>query len=211
VSIGSPLLLAVRAGLWVVHKPPGYLSHPGTGDHPDIVRWAVESQGAPESFAPIHRLDRLTSGLVLCSPDAQVRRVFGIAFAERRVTKIYRARVYGHTAPSGTIDAALDDTRAGRPLDAVSHFETLEQSADGQPVTSLLELRPETGRKHQLRKHLNLIGHPIVGDRVWRPSKKQRLRPAPTRLWLHAATLVLPDGQTYKAALPAWLEARPCD
>ncbi|PID37804.1 MAG: pseudouridine synthase, partial [Proteobacteria bacterium] len=87
-----PALVAVDGPLWVIDKPAGYVVHPvGNPDHPDILAWAVAEYGAPACLAPIHRLDRLTSGVVLCSPDAALRGELGAAFAERRIAKIYLA------------------------------------------------------------------------------------------------------------------------
>ena len=88
--------------------------------------------------------------------------------------------------------------RRGRPLPAVTRYRHREALGG----FSLVEARPETGRKHQIRRHLHGIGHPIVGDERYRPRRFKAVPGYPGRLWLHAAALELPDGHTIVAPLP---------
>lgn len=172
---------------------------------PDLLSWMVGEGVAPPSVAPIHRLDRQTSGVVLASTDPALRGEMGRWFAERRVDKVYRCLVHGRPHKGGTISRALVDGRRQAPLPATTRFKRL--GVHGR--FSYLEIVPETGRKHQIRKHLNLIGHPIVGDRRYRPPKAKRQLPpgTPNRLWLHALSLSLPDGRRFEAPLASELAA----
>ncbi len=200
----TPRLLAGLCALLVVDKPAGWLVHPASGDPaPDLLAWA-RAAGAPAKVAPAHRLDRETSGLVLLSADPELLAALGAAFAAGRVTKRYLALVHGHPRKGGTIDRALADDRRGAPLQAVTRYRTVERFA----TASLVALEPETGRKHQLRRHLERLGHPIVGDRRYARGARGPVPGAPDRLWLHAAQLIapplpgLPDGLDLTAELP---------
>jgi len=194
----APTLLAVVDDLWVIDKPAGYLVHPaGNPAMPDILAWAREVEGAPDGLAPVHRLDRQTSGVVLCSPDPELRTRLGVSFAEREVQKTYRTLVHDLTPAEGLIDRPLPDARRGAPLEARTRYWRLE--ALGR--FSYLEVTPETGRKHQIRRHLNHIGHGVVGDRRYPHRKPRRTPHDPGRLWLHALRVVLPDGRVFEAPL----------
>lgn len=197
--MSTPTLLSSSDGLWVVSKPAGWVVHP-TNDPSmqDLVSWATEAFPDAEGIAPIHRIDRHTSGLVLMSPDASLRGEAGVWFTEDDVRKEYRALVYGPTPATGRLDAPLQDARRGKPLEAVTEFETLETFVS----CSYLSVRPLTGRKHQIRRHLHGIDHAIVGEQRYRPRKFLRVPGFPGRLWLHATHLELPDGRTFSAPLP---------
>jgi RluA family pseudouridine synthase len=231
----SPLFgLAVHHAdphLVVVDKPAGVVMHPG---HPrpqvslrEMLRrelWA--SAQAPD---PVHRLDRQTSGLVAFALDSAAVRALGRAFEARRVEKGYIALVWGEPADdSGTIDLPLGPggdrparMRVGGPgaRPARTHYTV---RARGRGV-ALLELTPETGRRHQLRVHLAAIGHPILGDALYGPGGAPAGAPAlaPGRHALHAASLAFehPDTGAWTAfradlpgdmaALAAWRQAAP--
>jgi 23S rRNA-/tRNA-specific pseudouridylate synthase len=123
-------------------------------------------------------------------------------FAEHQVNKTYMALVLGRTHKKGVIRRQLEDQRRGHALDAVTRYRTTEQL----PGVSLLRVTPETGRKHQIRRHFWGIGHPLVGDQVYRPKRRRKVFAYPGRLWLHAAALTLPDGRTFEAPLPTKLD-----
>ena len=199
----APELLARDGALWVLHKPAGWVVHP-TNDPaiPDLIGWAREVLDAPADLAPVHRIDRDTSGLVLYSADAALRGALGRHFAESEVEKGYLALVYGSIAGGGEIREPLKDARRGRALEAVSRYEPVDDFG----TSTLLRVRPEHGRKHQIRRHLQGIGHGIVGDRRYKSPLFLRIPGFPGRLWLHAAELTLPDGRRFAAPLPPELE-----
>ncbi len=176
----------------VLDKPSGLLSVPGRG--PDKVDSALTRVAAryPAAYAA-HRLDMDTSGLLVIALRRKSEAELHRQFRERLVDKVYLARVAGHVQPdAGTIDFALSIVE-GMPRSridaggraAVTEFRVLSRDEDG---TSLVQLRPKTGRSHQLRLHLLGIGHPILGDRFY---GSEAIVAAAPRLLLHAAELTL--------------------
>lgn len=194
----SPDIIFQDDDLLVLCKPSGWVVY---GTRPeeafDMTRWAREAFQQPHLSA-VHRIDRETSGLVLMSAKADVRRELGMDFASSRVQKAYQCLVYGRARQKGIIRRDLMDQRRRRPLPAVTRYRTLAWY--GQ--TSLLRVRPETGRKHQIRRHLQSIGHPLVGDDRYRAKRFRPVAAFPGRLWLHAAALTLPDGRSFESPLP---------
>jgi 23S rRNA-/tRNA-specific pseudouridylate synthase len=186
--------------LWLFAKPAGLATHPSRDVDDDLLAWAKRNHGAPENLAPINRLDRATSGLVLASACPATRARFGEVFADHAVRKTYLALVHGSAPVEGRIDRALLDRRRGRKLDSSTSFRCRK----GMGKLSLLEVHPVTGRKHQIRRHLRGENLPIVGD------KRYGGRPLPTgapdRLWLHCVRLELPTLQV-ETPLPAELQA----
>ncbi len=159
--------------LLVVEKPAGLVVHPARGHREGTLSQLLSGTaagGEPERAGIVHRLDRDTSGLlvVACSEDAHRR--LRAALASRRIEREYLALVEGHPpARTGTIEAPIGrDPRVRTrmavggvaPREARTHF-TLERALRG---TSLLRLRLDTGRTHQIRVHLQAIGHPVCGD-----------------------------------------------
>lgn len=176
--------------------------HPVGTAAPDLLAWAG-SQGLGR-LRPAHRLDLDTSGVVLFGRNVEATAALGAAFTAGAVQKAYLALVFELPPIEGVFDAPLADARRGRPLPAITRFETVEQLGR----FTLLRLRPETGRKHQIRRHLHAAGHPIVGDREY-PMRPFRKVPAfPGRLWLHAARLELPDGLVVDSPLPEVLRVQ---
>ncbi len=172
-------------------------------DEPDLLAWARSEVGATKALAPIHRLDRHTSGIVLCAEDPKLRGQVGRLFAEGRVEKRYLALVHGRTPAGGLIERALLDRRRGRKLEAITEYTLLR----GFAAFSYLELAPRTGRKHQLRRHLRGIRHSIVGDPRYGPPTPLTVPGDPGRLWLHAHRLALPDGRVFESTLAPELES----
>jgi tRNA pseudouridine65 synthase len=122
-------------------------------------------------YYPVHRLDRKTSGLILLAKDKIHVSKFQTLFTEQNITKKYLALTRGHCLASGKIDTPIKNADTGVYKDALTLYQTLNQTELEIPVKpystsrySLLELEPKTGRMHQLRKHLNKISHPIIGD-----------------------------------------------
>jgi len=183
--------------LLVLNKPAGLLCVPGRGaDKQDCLSLRAQ-QLYPDALV-VHRLDMATSGLVVMARGAGVQRLLNDAFANRQVHKRYEAVVTGLLPPSpevwGVIDAPIFLDWPNRPLRMISplgkasvtRWQVLGQDLAHQ--TTRLALEPITGRSHQLRVHLQSIGHPIVGDALY------GLPPNPdpsVRLQLHATWLAL--------------------
>jgi 23S rRNA pseudouridine1911/1915/1917 synthase len=159
--------------LLVIDKGAGLVVHPGRGHHEDTLSQLLSAElagGDPERAGIVHRLDRDTSGLMVVARDEETHRRLQSAIAERRVEREYLALVEGRPpSRTGTIDAPVGrDPRVRTRMavggagarEARTHF-TLERSL---PKSSLLSLLLETGRTHQIRVHLQAIGHPVCGD-----------------------------------------------
>jgi 23S rRNA pseudouridine1911/1915/1917 synthase len=159
--------------LLVVDKGPGVVVHPARGHREGTLAQLLAplaAGGDPERPGIVHRLDRDTSGLLLVARCEQAHRLLQRAIGRREIEREYLGLVEGRPpARSGTIDAPVGRnprvrtrTAVGgiRPREARTHF-TLERAFRG---SSLLRLRLETGRTHQIRVHLQAIGHPICGD-----------------------------------------------
>nr|WP_255771773.1 pseudouridine synthase [Microbulbifer guangxiensis] len=187
--------------LLVLDKPSGLLSVPGRApEHHDSL--AIRAQEQYPGAMTVHRLDMDTSGLVIMARNPIAHRQLSRLFQERQVEKVYYAKVWGELMePAGEIDLPLIcdwpnrprqkvDFEVGKP--SLTHWERISV-ADGY---SLIRLMPVTGRSHQLRVHLQAIGHPILGDPFY--AHPQALRAAP-RLLLHAAELRLPHPGTGEA------------
>ena len=203
MSVTEPTAEREDDGLWIVSKPAGWLVHPAKGTNaPNLVEW-LASQGAASTVAPVHRLDLTTSGVVLFAESKETRAAIGRFFVDGLVDKRYVALVHGRTRAKGIIKTALDDGRRGRPLDALTRYRTREHLGG----FSLISVRPATGRKHQIRRHLHSLRHPIVGDERYSTKKFVPVPAFPGRLWLHSERLSLPDGRSFAVALAPELAA----
>ena len=130
---------------------------------------------------PVHRLDRKTAGIVLFGLNADIHKAMQQMFAEKEVTKRYLAIVRGYTENHGTIDYRLRKEN-GKMQEAITHYKTLDRTELNIPFGkhstsrySLLELQPKTGRKHQIRRHLAHIHHPIIADRPYGDNQQNKL------------------------------------
>ena len=176
--------------LAVVDKPAGMVVHAGAGQSVDarsrgtlvnalLYRFRnLSSAGGELRPGIVHRLDKQTSGLIVVAKNDRAHAALGAMFASRRVQKTYIALVHGAVRPEqGTIRAAVSrdpvrrtrmSTRANQNARAaVSHYEVLRQLASPFGAFSLLRVRIETGRTHQIRVHMASIGHPVVGDTLY--------------------------------------------
>ncbi len=185
--------------LVAVNKPHGLLVH-RTSLARDTTEFALQclKNQIQKQVHPCHRLDRKTSGLLLFALDKSTLALVSEQFRETKVHKTYHAIVRGFIKQEGTIDYALKNDK-GATQEAVTHFKCLEHFeiplAHGNHETSrysLVELKPETGRMHQLRKHMAHIFHPILGDRPHGCNKQNRLWKETydmTKMMLHAKEL----------------------
>ena len=188
--------------LVVVDKPAGVVVHPARGHWHGTLAQALEGRaaGGPDAFRAgiVHRLDRDTSGLLVVAKTDAVHTALKAALQRREITREYLALVEGRPpARSGTIDAPIGRDRRVRTRHstdsdqsrvAVTHF-SLERAL---PQATLLRVRLETGRTHQIRVHLREIGHPVCGDPEYGTAGLYGL----TRQFLHAEHLAFPHPVT---------------
>ncbi len=236
--------------LAVVDKPAGMMVHAGSGSSDDarnrgtlvnaLLHHFTQLSGSSDGLRPgiVHRLDKQTSGLLLVAKNDNAHARLAAMFSERRVQKTYLALVHGAVkAESGTINAGISrdairrirmTTRREGGRSAVSHYTVLRRIDGPWGKFTLVSVRIETGRTHQIRVHLASLGHPVVGDTLYgapaqiqlaatalQPARRRgRQQPGPTlalpRNFLHAAELAFAHPLTAKAlhftsALPAEL------
>ncbi len=187
--------------LVVVDKPAGVAAHPSPGwTGPTVIGglaaagYRISTSGAAERQGVVHRLDVGTTGLMAVAKSERAYSVLKDAFRNRDVDKLYAALVQGHPDPSrGTIDAPIDRhpthdykwavVAHGKP--SITHYETVEAFR----AASLLDVRLETGRTHQIRVHMAAVRHPCVGDLTYGADPTLAARLGLTRQWLHARRL----------------------
>jgi len=197
----APLeFLYVDDHLLVVNKPSGLLTVPGRGTEKQDCLWLRLQQSHPEALV-VHRLDMETSGIVLFARDTGTQSQLGKQFAGREIDKTYVAIVEGRPQPAqGEIDLPLIADWPNRPKQKGDHergkpsrtrYRVLD--SDDASGTSRVELKPVTGRSHQLRVHMMSLGHPIIGDRLY----GQELETGNGgRLMLHASELAFTHPRT---------------
>ncbi|GIJ77758.1 23S rRNA pseudouridine1911/1915/1917 synthase [Micromonospora phaseoli] len=185
----------------VVDKPVGVAAHPSPGwTGPTVIGGlaaighTIATSGAAERQGVVHRLDVGTTGVMVVAKSEQAYSLLKRAFKEREVEKRYHAVVQGHLDPlRGTIDAPIDrhphhDYRwavvsGGKP--SITHYDTIEAF----PSASLVDVRLETGRTHQIRVHFSTLRHPCVGDLTYGADPTLSGRLKLDRQWLHAREL----------------------
>jgi len=158
----------------IVNKPPNVLVHHSYYSRnikDDSLLQLLRKQFVDENFYPVHRLDRKTSGLILLCKDKQYVSKFQELFNSKQIKKNYKALVRGFTDDNGIVNSPIKNNESGIYKDALTIYKTIKYYELDIPVIpystsrySLIELEPKTGRTHQLRKHLNKIAHPIIGD-----------------------------------------------
>lgn len=240
-----PTIVYQDAELLVIDKPSGLLVHPTDKNEPDtLVAWLLThvpqiASVGDDSRRPgiVHRLDRDVSGLMVVAKTAPAFAHLKQQFQDRSIGKEYTAVAYGHfTHPDGVIKLPIGRSREGK---FVAHptVEGVAYAHDDREATthyrvvrtvgrhSLLTVTIDTGRTHQIRAHLSAIGHPIVGDELYRPRKaflrffSRRVKVDDTlgRPFLHASALTFtaPAGTplAFTSPLPpslqAYLDAHP--
>ncbi len=221
-------ILYEDAFLAVVNKPAGMMVHAGAGTTDDdrnkgtlvnaLLFHLAKLSDLAGDLRPgiVHRLDKQTSGAIVVAKDDTTHRKLGAMFAERQVHKTYIALAHGHIARDLTtvsLPIARDlvrrtrmTTRRADGRSAVSHIEVLERLTTPFGPFTLVEVRIETGRTHQIRVHLQSMGHPVVGDTLYgAPRVIRSLNSGEDaqlelpRNFLHAARLAFPHPRTGKS------------
>ncbi len=194
----TPLdVLHEDAQLIVVNKPSGLLSVPGRGEHlADCLLTRVQAT-FPQALL-VHRLDRDTSGVMVFAQTPHAQRHLSMQFENRQTRKIYVARVWGRVEDkTGTVDLPLIVDWPNRPRQMVCNETGKAAVTDWRVVkhegeTTRMRLFPKTGRSHQLRVHMQALGHPILGDPFYAEGAARQF----PRLMLHSEELRLksPEG-----------------
>lgn len=209
----------------IVDKPAGLLTQPTPDRESDTLvsratRYLSLRHGGGKTFlGVVHRLDKDTSGALALARSPEAIRAFQKLFREHDIERQYLAVVEGSPRlESGTIDKALITDRGdlrrgvarleGEGKRAVTHFQVVERFG---PVAALLACWLETGRTHQIRIHMAEMGHPVVGEKVYRPAGRPRSKAQFHRQALHAQTLgfvhpILGHNVKVEAAPPTDLE-----
>jgi 23S rRNA pseudouridine1911/1915/1917 synthase len=226
------------ADLSVINKPAGMMVHAGAGATDDVRNRGtlvnallnhyrqLSTTGGPLRPGIVHRLDKQTSGLIIVARNDAAHLKLGEMFSRRQVHKTYLALVHGHVkADRGTISAAIardairrtrmttrrESLEAGART-AISHYAVIERITSRFGAFTLVSVRIETGRTHQIRVHLSSIGHPVLGDtlygapaRIAVPAITRRKKSDPDpetisldRNFLHAAELRFAHPRTAK-------------
>ncbi len=167
-TVPEPLLVDDGGDYSVWNKPAGMRSQGSRwGDHTTLHRWAEHHLLPQRPAFTVHRLDRAAHGLMLLAHSKGAAAALSALFQQRQITKIYRATIHGlidQTESPITIRTPIDGK------DACSHVSLLRHLPDQN--RSELEISIESGRKHQIRRHLAEIGHPIIGDRLYGSSDR---------------------------------------
>jgi 23S rRNA pseudouridine1911/1915/1917 synthase len=185
----------------VIDKPVGVAAHPSLGwSGPDVLShltgagFRISTSGVPERRGIVQRLDVGTSGLMVVAKSERAYTILKRAFRSRSVEKVYHALVQGHPDPfTGTIEAPIGrhpgaDYKMAvmeRGRHSVTHYSTLEAFV----AATLLEIKLETGRTHQIRVHMAAIRHPCAGDLMYGADPVLADKLGLERQWLHAVRL----------------------
>jgi len=203
------------ASLLVIDKPPGLIVHPGAGNPDRTLMNGLLAHAPQLSQVPragiVHRLDKDTSGLLVVAKTLSAQARLAAQLADRSVKRTYLALVHGEPPAQGTVDAPIGRDPRSRTRMAVTsrgkaartHYQVTERFDQ----LALLECRLETGRTHQIRVHLQHIGHPIVGDTVYRRGARAGVKFP--RQALHAAALELSHPRSGKRM--SWSTPLPAD
>ncbi len=169
LALKPPMIscLEDRMGYSIWFKPAGVMSQGNQyGDHMSILRIVEKQLHQKREVFPVHRLDRETRGLVMVAHNKKMAATLSTMFQQHQIEKGYQAIVLGKTEASGKIDIALDGKQA------VTHFTRI--GYDEERGTSQVDIQLETGRTHQIRRHFEQIGHPLMGDPKYGSGNKNR-------------------------------------
>jgi 23S rRNA pseudouridine1911/1915/1917 synthase len=210
--------------LAIINKPAGMMVHAGAGATEDernrgtlvnalLHRFQrLSALGGDLRPGIVHRLDKETSGLIVVAKNDEAHRKLAVQFAHRQVKKTYLALVHGSVkADRGTIHASISrdsvrrvrmTTRRPGGREAITHYHVSKRFASSYGKFTLLEVKIDTGRTHQIRVHLSSLGHPVVGDALYGAPREIKTRGNETvpislsRNFLHAAALELHHPRT---------------
>lgn len=190
-------LLFVDAHVVVANKPSGLLVHRGWDRDDDVAMFRVRD-AIDALVYPVHRLDRGTSGALVFARSSKDAAALAGSFEARTVEKTYLALVRGRmAADEGTIDYAIPKSEDGERVPAVTRFQVLARSEVER--CSLVQAMPETGRLHQIRRHLRHLTHPLIGDVAYGSgviNRHYRETYGLHRLALHASSIRFPHPVT---------------
>lgn len=204
--------------LAVVNKPAGMMVHAGAGATDDdrnrgtlvnalLHRFAqLSSTGGTMRPGIVHRLDKATSGLIVVAKNDEAHRKLGAQFAAREVKKTYIALVHGLLKQDkGTVNTSISRDRVRRTRmttrrtggrDAVTHYKVQRRVQSALGKFTLIEVKIDTGRTHQIRVHMASLGHPVVGDTLYGAPREVAPGVSLPRNFLHAAALQLTHPRT---------------
>ncbi|MCE2595125.1 bifunctional tRNA pseudouridine(32) synthase/23S rRNA pseudouridine(746) synthase RluA [Motilimonas cestriensis] len=185
----------------VVNKPSGLLSVPGRDPNHSDSTWRRVQEQFPDAQI-VHRLDMATSGVMVLAMHKEAERNLKMQFMNRETEKVYYARVWGHLAEkAGEVDFPLICDWPNRPKQIVCYengkaSKTFFEVESEDQHSSLVKLTPITGRTHQLRVHMQAIGHPILGDYFYATPEALAMS---ERLLLHATWLKIKHPRTHQS------------
>lgn len=213
------LIIYEDRDLLVINKPAGLVVHEGSGNvgttlvdlilnkYPEMKKLNWDDFSRP---GIVHRLDKDTSGLIIVAKNSKTLNYLQKQFHDRKVEKIYLALVLGHVEPkNGEIKISIDRhhkigkkmsvSYLGEGKPSITKYHTISNYNFNNDDLTLLEVRPKTGRMHQIRVHLKHKGHPVIGDQIYETklSKKLSKELGLRRQFLHAHQLkiTMPNGK----------------
>jgi 23S rRNA-/tRNA-specific pseudouridylate synthase len=199
----KPSLLSETTEWIAVNKPEGWLSIAGRGDHPVLFEWVRASFPTAQV---VHRLDRETSGVILFAKTPEAHKKANLWFQNRQTKKLYCCLASGQASqPILAIRKPIEGAPSSTQVEVKEEFES----------SFFAWVRPQTGRRHQIRIHLAGEGNPLLGDSLYGGPKgvvlktegSQAVNPLEiSRVALHAMSLEFPSGEKFQAPIPADFE-----